>query len=83
MLRINQNPFPLVFTISLTFIGFAITQLSYFIISISRHPDLWWSVINTVEISTINLILAYIMFIVGLVLMATGIVLTATRDRKI
>ena len=83
MFQLSKNPFPLSFTLGMTFLGFAIAQLSYFIISISLDSELWWNVIQTINISSINLVLAYIMFIVGLTIMATGFLLTATRDRNI
>ncbi len=82
-MQIKKSPFPYSFTLGLILLGFGITQMAYFIISISLHLDLWWTVVTTIPPSDLNLVLAYIMFAVGLVLMASGIILTVTKDRKI
>lgn len=74
---------PLAFTIGLSAVGIGVFQMSFYIISISYNTDLWWQVLETIDKSPYNLVLAYVMMAVSIAMIGAGILLSFTRDKKI
>jgi len=74
---------PLVFTIGLSAVGIGVFQMAYYIISISYNVDLWWQVIEVIDKSPFNLVLAYVMMAISIAMIVSGILLSFTRDKKV
>lgn len=63
-------------------IGILVLTQSWFIINISHDKNLWWSVINTINLSPWNLVISYCMIGFSIYQIASGIIIMFYSDKK-
>ena len=72
------------FQVGFKFIIFPIfvLLLCSFVIRVSQNEQLWWQVINYIDMSQFILIIAWVMVAVCVYFIAIGITILITKDKK-
>ena len=79
-MKIHSMPYE--FGFQFIFYSIPVLILCSFIIKISNDPDLWWRVIESVDMSPIILLIAWGISYLTVILIAVGLTIILTKDRK-
>jgi len=81
-MQLKQNSLPVAFDLFLIGFGVIVAQLGNYVIAISYNIDLWWQVVQEIDKSPFNLILAYVALVGGIIIAGAGFILLFTRDKN-